>query len=112
MGNAPRRLFTPKTMANTSLPSASIACLVIWLAIWLLFLVMRFSTFDFWSIPGAGFVMLTPFAVVLVAAVAATELATAALVRQRQVPVNWLTFGCALAALFGQVMLFLISCWI
>lgn len=41
-------------MAKTSLRNASIACLVIWAAIWLLFLLMRLSPLDIRGIPGAG----------------------------------------------------------
>jgi hypothetical protein len=94
------------------LRTASIACLAIWAAIWLLFMLIRFSTFDIRVIPGIGMIMLTAFAVALVAPIVATGLAGAALFRQPRVPLNLLTFGCAIAALFGQALLFTISRWL
>jgi hypothetical protein len=56
--------------------------------------------------------MLTALVVVLVAPIVATGLAGAALVRSPRAPLNVLTFGCAIAALLGQVHLFLISRWL
>jgi hypothetical protein len=99
-------------MAKVSLRTASISCLALWLAIWLLFLLMRFSSFDIRVIPGIGKVMLAALVVALVAPIIAIALAGAALVRQPRAPLNLLTFGCALAALLGQVLLFLISRWL
>jgi len=57
-------------------------------------------------------IMLTALVVVLVAPIAATGLAGAALVRQPRAPLNLLTLGCALAALFGQNFLFRITGWL
>ena len=99
-------------MAKVSLRAASISCLAIWLAIWLLFLLMRLSPLDIRNIPGIGIIMLIALVVVLVAPIVATGLAGAALVRQPRAPLNLLTFGCAVAALVGQVLLFLISRWL
>jgi|SRR5882762_1032632 len=99
-------------MAKVSLRTASISCLAIWVAIWLLFLLMRLSPFDIRDIPGVGVVTLIALVVALVAPIVATGLAGAALVRQPRAPLNLLTFGCAIAALFGQVFLFLISSWL
>jgi membrane protein DedA with SNARE-associated domain len=73
---------------------------------------MRFSPLDIRGIPGIGMIMLIAFAVALVAPIVATGLAGAALVRQPRVPLNLLVFGCAIAALLGQVFLFLISRWL
>jgi hypothetical protein len=42
----------------------------------------------------------------------ATGLAAAALFRQPRTPLNLLIFGCAVAALLGQVFLFLITRWL
>jgi len=92
--------------------TASIACLTIWVAIWLLFLSIRFSRFDIAHIPGIGLIMLGAFAVAMLAPIIATGLAAAALVRQPRVPRNLLTLGCAIAALFGQALLFLITRWL
>jgi hypothetical protein len=98
-------------MAKSALRTASVICLVMWVAIWLLFLSMRLSTFDVRRIPGIGPVMLVVFAAALLAPILATGLAVAALVRQPRVQLNWVTFGCAIAALFGQGILFLVSRW-
>jgi hypothetical protein len=46
------------------------------------------------------------------APIAATGLAGAALVRQPRAPLNWLTLGCAIAALVGQGFLFLVTRWL
>jgi hypothetical protein len=99
-------------MAKSALRTASICCLALWVAIWFLFLVMRLSPLDIRGIPGIGMVMLIAFAVALLAPIVATGLAGAALVRQPRTPLSLLTFGCAIAALLGQVLLFLISRWL
>ena len=99
-------------MARASLRTASISCLAIWATVWLMFLLMRFSPFDIRGIPGIGMVMLAALAVALLAPIVATGLAGVALVRQPRVSLNWLTFGCAIAVLFGQGLLFLISRWL
>jgi hypothetical protein len=99
-------------MAKASLRTASIYCLALWVAIWLLLLLMRFSPLDIRGIPGIGMIMLIAFAVALVAPIVAAGLAGAALVRQPRVLLNLLVFGCAIAALLGQVFLFLISRWL
>jgi hypothetical protein len=99
-------------MAKLSLRSASIYCLALWLAIWLTFLLTRLSPFEIRRIPGIGIILLIAFAIALVAPIVATGLASAALIRQPREPLNLLTFGCAIAALFGQVCLFLITRWL
>jgi hypothetical protein len=72
---------------------------------------MSLSPFEFRDIPGIGKVMLVALVVALLAPVAATGLAGAALVRRPRAPLTLLTFGCALAALLGQLALFLMSRW-
>jgi len=99
-------------MARSSLRAASISCLAIWIAIWLLFLSLRFSSFDIRIIPGIGGVMLCALVVALLAPVVAIGLATTAVIRQPREPLNWLTFGCAVAAFVGQAGLFLITRWL
>jgi hypothetical protein len=99
-------------MAKVSLRTASVSCLAIWVAIWLLFLLIRLSPLDIRNIPGIGMVMLTALVVALVAPIVATGLAGAALLRSPRAPLSVLTFGCAIAALLGQVHLFLISRWL
>jgi hypothetical protein len=99
-------------MANLSLRTASIACLAMWAAVWLLFLLMRFSPLDIRGIPGIGAVMLVALGVALLAPIVAAGLAGAALIRQPRTPLNWLTLGCAIAAFFGQGLVFFTSRWL
>lgn len=99
-------------MADTSLRTASIYCLAIWAAVWLLFLLARLSPLDIRIIPGIGPVMLIALVIALVAPIVAMGIAGAALVRRPRVPLNWLVLGCAIAALFGQVILFTITRWL
>ncbi|HXH90345.1 MAG TPA: hypothetical protein VNN25_02105 [Thermoanaerobaculia bacterium] len=99
-------------MAKSSLRTGSISFLAIWAAVWLLFLVMRFSPFDYRVIPGIGMIMLGALGLALLAPIVAIALAGAASVRQPRVPLNWITLGCAIAALFGQGLLFLITKWL
>jgi hypothetical protein len=97
---------------RATLRTASIYCLAIWAAIWLLFLLMRLSPFDIRIIPGIGPVMLIALVVVLMAPIVATGIASAALVRQPRVPLNWVLLGCGVAALLGQWTLFTITRWL
>ena len=77
-----------------------------------MFMLIRFSSFDIRVVPGIGMIMLTAFAVALVTPIVATALAGAALIRQPRVPLNLLIFGCAIAALLGQFLIFTISRWL
>ena len=99
-------------MVKASLRTGSISCLAIWAAVWLLFLLMRFSPLDIRSVPGIGMLLLAALGIALLAPIAAMGLAGAALVRQPRVLLNWLTLGCAIAALFGQGLLFLMTKWL
>ena len=99
-------------MSKSSLRTASISCLAIWAAVWVLFLAMRFSPLDYRVIPGIGMILLGALGVALVAPIVAIGLAGAASVKQPRVPLNWITLGCAIAALFGQGLLFLITKWL
>jgi hypothetical protein len=99
-------------MAKSSLRTASVFCLAIWAAVWILFLLIRLSTFDIRVIPGIGPVMLGALAVAVLAPIVAATLTGIALVRQPRMPLNWLTLGCAIAALVGQEFLFLITKWL
>jgi hypothetical protein len=87
------------------------SCLAIWGAVWLLFLVMRFSPLDIRSIPGIGGFLLVALAVALVAPVVAAGLAGVALLRQPRAALNWVALGCAIAVLFAQGFLFLATRW-
>jgi hypothetical protein len=99
-------------MAKTILRAASVSCLAIWLVIWLAFLVMRLSAFDIRQIPGIGIIMLAALAVAMATPILAAALGAAALVREPRAPRDLLIFGCAIAALLGQVFLFLITKWL
>jgi hypothetical protein len=99
-------------MTRTSLRTASIYCLAIWAAIWLLYLLIRFSRFDIRVIPGIGPIMLMSLVVVVVAPIAATGISGLAAVRQPRALLNWLIFGCATVTLVGQVYLFINSRWL
>jgi hypothetical protein len=99
-------------MAKISLRRSSIYCLAIWAAIWLLFLLIRFSSFDIRVIPGIGPVMLLALIGVFVAPMVATGIAVVALVRQPRVALDWLLLGCAIVVLVGQVHLFMNSKWL
>jgi hypothetical protein len=99
-------------MAKASLRTAAIYCLALWVAIWLLFLLLRFSPIDIREIPGAGKIALSALAVVFIAPIIATGLAAAALIRPPRTPLSWLTLGFALSVVFGQVGIFLITRWL
>ena len=96
----------------SSLRTASIYCLATWAAIWFLFLLMRFSAFDFRVIPAIGPVTLLALVVALMAPIVAMGIAGAVLVRQPRVPLNWVVLGCAIAAFLGQAILFSITRWL
>lgn len=95
-----------------ALRNASITCLAIWATVWFAFLIMRFAPFDIRDIPGIGMVVLVALAASFLTPSIATALAGAALARQPRVSLNWLTFGFAIAALFGQGLVYSISSWL
>ncbi len=99
-------------MAKAALRTASIVCLVIWAAIWLLFILLRLSSLDIRNIPDAGKVVFIALAVALLTPIAATGLAGAALALHPRVPRDRLVLGWAVGAFFGQVFLFLITRWL
>jgi len=77
-----------------------------------MFLLMRFSAFDIRVIPGVGVIMLVAFAVALLAPIVAVGLSALALFRPPRGLIDWITLGCAIAALFAQALLFLITRWL
>jgi hypothetical protein len=95
-----------------SLRTASIYCLAIWAAVWLLFLAIRLSPLDIRIIPGIGPIMLIALVVALVAPIVAIGLAGTALVRHPRTPLNWAVLGCAIAALLGQGIVFAVTRWL
>lgn len=98
-------------MTRPSLRSASVVCLVLWAALWVLFTVLRFSSLDIRRLPGAGPVMLGALAVVFVAPFVATVLAGVASLRQPRRVANWLILACAAAILVCQMMVFMVAAW-
>jgi hypothetical protein len=94
------------------LRTASIYCLAIWAAVWLLFLAIRLSPLDIRIIPGIGPVMLIALVVALVAPIVAIGLAGTAVVRWPRTPLNWMVLGCAIAALLGEAILFAVTRWL
>ena len=99
-------------MAKASLRLAALSCLAVWAGVWLLFLLLRLSPLDVRNIPGAGVILLGALVIALLAPIAATGLAAAALVRQPRVPLNQLALAAAIAALCVQALLFLSSRWL
>ncbi len=99
-------------MARTPLRSAALSCLAVWAAVWLLFLLLRFSSLDVRYIPGAGRILLGALVISFLAPIVAAGLAAAALVRQPRVLVNLLALACAAAALVVQALVFASSRWL
>jgi hypothetical protein len=99
-------------MRKFPLRSASLFCLVIWVLIWLLFLLIRISSFDIRNIPGIGPIMLAALVAVLLAPIAAMVLAVVALFRQPRLLLNWLALACAVSIFLGQGLLFFATRWL
>lgn len=98
-------------MSYALLRTATWSCLAIWAAIWVFFLGLRFSSLDVRDIPGLRNILLPAFAVALLAPILATGLAALALIRQPRLSLNWLSFGCAIIVLIGNVLFSLIATW-
>ena len=99
-------------MGKLPLRSASIFCLGIWALIWLLFLLIRISSFDIRPIPGIGPVMLLALCTALLAPIAAMVLACIAVISQPKVSLNWLALIGAVAVFLGQGLLFFVTSWL
>jgi hypothetical protein len=99
-------------VAKSSLRTAALYCLAIWAAVWLLFLLLRFSTLDVRNVPGAGSFLLSSLVASMLAPLVAGGLAIAALARQPREPANWLTLAGAAAVLLVQASLALSSRWL
>jgi hypothetical protein len=96
-------------MPKTSLQTAAISCLVVWAVIWAVFLLIHISTFEIRGVPGIGFIMLGALAIALIAPVVATVLAGLAVFRSPRPPRGLLVLGCAISAVVGQGLLFLLT---
>jgi hypothetical protein len=95
-----------------SLRRVAIACIAAWVVVWVTFTAMRLSSFDFRYLPGIGPVLLAYLVISFLAPIVATVLAIAALVREPRLRLNWLVLGFALAALFIQNLVFVVSRWL
>lgn len=104
-------MCSAREMPKASLRSAALVCLGIWAAVWLLFLLLRFSSLDVRYIPGAPALLLGALAASFLAPVVALGFAAAALVRQPRVLPNLLTLAGAGAALLVQALVFASSRW-
>ena len=102
----------PVPRAKKTLAVIAIGCLMIWAVVWVLFMAIRFSSFDIRMIPGIGPVMLLLLLTVFAAPFVAIGVAGAALIRQPGIPLNWLALGGAIAALVGQSALFAVTKWL
>lgn len=94
------------------LRSAALICLAVWAAVWLLFLLLRFSSLDVRYIPGVPLILLGALAASFLAPIVALGLAAAALLRQPRVLLNLLTLAGAAAALVVQALVFSSSRWL
>jgi hypothetical protein len=99
-------------VAEASLKTASIYCLGIWVAVWLLFMLIRFSGFDIRVIPGIGPIMLMALVVAVIAPVVALGIAGVALIRRPRAGLGWLILGCAVAACFAVGFIFAATKWL
>ena len=87
-------------------------CLALWASVWLLFLLMRFSPFDYRIVPGIGPLILLALVAALLLPIAATGLAAVALIRDPRVAPHWWLVGGSIAVLLGQSLLFLSTRWL
>ena len=94
-----------------SLLTASKYCLALWAAIWVIFMAIRFSPLDIRVVPGAGPIMLALLIAALLAPIGAIGLSIAAVARQPRAGPGWIMLGLAMAALFGQACLFMVTRW-
>lgn len=99
-------------MSKLSLRTASIYCLAIWAAVWLLFFLIRVSSFDIRVIPGIGPVMLIALIVSVAAPCVAIVIVGIAIFRQPGVFRNWVVLGCAIAAAAALGAVFTVTRWL
>ena len=105
------------TRADTPAPksrlaSASMYFLLLWVAVWAFFMMLRFSSFDVRSLPGAGMLFLTLLAYAVLAPLGAAGLSVASIIRKPAVPLGWVTLALAIAAFAVQGAVFMVSKWL
>ena len=99
-------------MVKASLRNVSIYCLGIWVAVWLVFMLMRFSGFDIRVIPGIGPIMLIALGLAVISPVLALVIASAALIQRPRAVLGWLILGSAVAACFAVGIIFEATKWL
>jgi len=99
-------------VAKVSLRTASIYCLVIWVAVWCLFMLIRFSGFDIRIIPGIGPILLVALIVSIIGPVVAIGIAGISVIRRPRAALNWLILGCAVAACLVVGFIFSMTKWL
>lgn len=98
-------------MARNWLRSAALICIALWVAIWLVFIGVRLSSFDVSQHPSLGRLALILLLTVLMAPLLAIGFGIAAVLQRPAVLSNWITLACAGAALVLQTLLFLVTRW-
>src|ERR1700733_15098819 len=99
-------------MAKESLKAVSIYCLGVWVAVWLMFMLIRFSGFDIRVIPGIGPIMLGALLVAVISPVLALGIAGVSLIRRPRAVLGWVILGCAVAACFAVGLIFTATKWL
>jgi hypothetical protein len=99
-------------VANKSLKTVSIYCLCVWVAVWLMFMLIRFSGFDIRVIPGIGPIMLVALLVAVISPVLALGIASVSLIRRPRAVLGWVILGFAVAACFAVGFIFTATKWL
>lgn len=97
--------------AKSPLRKAAIACIAVWVVIWVVFMLIRFSHVDVRVMPGVGPVLLMLLAAAGILPLAAAVLAVIAAIQQPKEPLSWMTLGGAIAVLCGQAVMFMANRW-
>lgn len=94
-----------------SLRKIAAACIAVWIVIWIIFMAIRFSTLDVRLIPGAGGMLLLMLTAAAALPLVATLLSVMATIQKPAAPMNWVTLGCSIGIMVGQVVMFTASKW-
>jgi hypothetical protein len=89
----------------------AIAGLAIWVAIWIIFMLIRFSSFDIRTVPGAGPILLFMLVASGILPLATSVLAVVSAIQKPKDMLSWITLVCSVAALLGQAALFAAQKW-
>ena len=99
-------------VAKASLRTASIYCLVVWAAVWCLFVLIRFTGFDIRVIPGIAPLMLVALVLSVIGPVVAIGLIGVALIQRPRAAVSWMILGGAVAACIAVGFIFAATKWL